>query len=195
MDLSSLNTRGLADRALDRRSLLKAGAWAAPAIAAVTAVPSKVASPPTPRATVYMDTFSQNGVGTHNVKGYGNVVDAFRGTAGFRSDRTSPLTVTTALLTLKVPAVGLVAEPAEITDGAANWKSQSVSKVVEGKETYFIYVLLFTGEVPPKGKSADVKYTLKGDGSTLKTVATPKTVVGVLSGRQILAVEEQATWK
>lgn len=172
---------------LNRRQLLRAGAWAAPALVLATAAPAAAASTPT-GVPVSMYTFSQNGITqVWSNQGNANVVTAFLGAVNFQPS--GSVAVTAATLTLTMDKKGLVATKPIVVSGAG-WVAGSAT--ISGNS--MVYTFVWAGKTLPYTNSPTLQYRLVADGQTKTSIATPKTVTGVLSGAQIKTTSNQVTW-
>ena len=141
-----------------------------------------------PQATVFVDTFSQNGVERcWNAALGGNVAVGFNGAVQFRASCDSAATFRNAMLVLSLSTDGLDTGVAPAVSGAG-WSFDSVS--VSGGIAAFVFI--FTGEVPASGQSSTLTYTLYGNGSPLSAV-TPKLVSGLLWGN-FGSVTKSTSW-
>ncbi|HYP73168.1 MAG TPA: hypothetical protein VEP72_03710 [Microbacterium sp.] len=177
-------------RTLNRRQLIRAGAWAAPVIVLATAAPAAAVSPD--KATVHMYNFSQNGKTVHwSASQNANVVDALKGSVSFKSDASSAQTVTSATLTVTViGAAGLRVEKPVITAGASNWSVVSSTKSGDS----MVYVFLFAGSVAAGATSPTLSYTLLADGLLTVSQFGARTAQGLLTSSQIVTTSAETSW-
>lgn len=188
-------------KTLDRRQLLKAGAWAAPVIVLATAAPAaaNTSGNTTPtsgaKATVHMYNFSQQGITTHwSAAKNANVVDALKGQLTFQSDWSSSVAVTSATVTLTVTsATGLLEQKAVVADNP-NWKSTSVSKVTDATGSAMIYVFTFVGSVSAQQTCPPLIYSLLADGQSTGAEIGLKQATGVFSSPQASSTTASVSW-
>lgn len=174
---------------VSRRRVVAGAAWAAPAILVAAAAPAAAANSGAVAIAVY--TFSQNGVSTVWSASQGaNVVTAFKGETRFSVpwDATHP--VTSLTLTLTTPAAGLTTTLP--TYSGAGWSA--IAPTLSGDGLTMTYVFSFTGSVGANAASPALTFSLVGDGTTRKDVATPKLLTGVFSGSQVQSVTKTVTW-
>jgi hypothetical protein len=188
-------------RTLDRRQLLKAGAWAAPVLVLATAAPAAAAStdpadaggaaPAQPGVDIAVYTFAQD---NYDVIWDGptqsNRIVAMKGQAAFTNlDATRAITSLT--LTLTVPALGMTeGRLPEVTSGAG-WRA--VSAVRTGSN--MIYTFLFTGNVVGKDTTSPLlQYRLAADGTQTPAAKAGTKGVGIFSGDQVKTLTKEVFW-
>ena len=180
-------------RTLDRRQLLKAGAWAAPVLVLATAAPAAAASTPDPapaQPAVDIDvyTFAQDNFETRSTDA-GNLTLAMRGHTCFnvRWNATNPVTALT--LTITTPAAGLL-EQTPIVESGDGWKAVSAAR----QGASMTYTFVFAGNVAANAPSPLLSYRFVADGVTPVGSITPRTATGTFFGSQIKTVTVQNSW-
>ena len=172
---------------LDRRQVLKAGAWAAPAVLVAATAPMAAATGG--NVLITMNTFTQDGATVHwDGAQSANVLDALKGRAGFITVWNAPQAVTSARLTLTVTPSTNLATPPTATAAGAGWSFLSATVAPSG--TSVTYVFLFTGSVAAGGSSPLLEYALAGAG---KPYAAGISATGVLSSPQASNSETKTT--
>lgn len=176
-------------RTLDRRQLLKAGAWAAPVIVLATAAPAAATSP-TDANTPWNSTVLTSSLWGLTVGGNPNNTQYFSGIDGnaypaIKGKQGAPA-VNSIVLTITVPKAGMRAEKPTVRADSPGW-SPSTPGYVEHADT-IDYVFLWSGaQAAQSYHQFRLNFTLPGAGvGTLPSAVLPKKVSMIATSQQIL---------
>jgi hypothetical protein len=160
---------------IDRRTVLKAGVWTAPAIVLATSTPAFA-----------VVSGEQGEIRFTNVTAWieGTALD-FQGIAGttqFQATWSATAqVVTSATLTITVPSAGMLVENPTVTVGGSQWTAAGASALGDD----IVYTFLWAGSIDPEapGISDELEFLLPGTGTVLDA-SFPKTITAVLTSPQ-----------
>lgn len=181
-------------RTLDRRQLLRAGAWAAPVLVLATASPamanatSGTAIPTTSNLNLEFSNFSvwkaTSGVKLKEAPWYYAAFDGIEGNTQVGFNYIDPaVVVTTIYLEISVPKQGMSTTKATVHDKSrAGWVAEQPATT----DTSIIYKFTWTGTLLSNtgDRYAQLYFTLPGDHSNVTTVGLPKSLTVLTTSPQ-----------
>ncbi|GEP47103.1 hypothetical protein FVP74_03090 [Microbacterium saccharophilum] len=174
---------------LSRRQLLRAGAWAAPALVLATAAPAAAASVDTqPGGTggweqSTISTWASTSGMWDGAAGFTRVTGVYGGAyPEVRYDGVNVGLITYAILTISIPKAGMRAEVPTVGANSPGWKAESATTV----GGHILYKFSWTGSISTTGnRQFPLTYTLPGDGSNAAGISFPKPLSFSLISPQI----------
>lgn len=168
---------------MDRRTLLRATVWAAPVVLIAAPAPAMAASA--------VGDAVINLSGGFWVTVSAGQLQSIDGTAKFQSLFSNTANnVTSATLTITLPAAGMVAAAPTVTSGASQWAGASGSLV----GTDMVYTIAWFGDVDPSGPegSTQVAFSLPGQGN-VADAGFPKGFVASITSPQAMTDTKSGT--